>query len=92
MPKALQILWALIRDKKAVGKINTIKKIDEVFGLDLLKKEKISIPKEIQELVKEREQARTDKDYAKSDKLRDKIKSLGYQISDTENGAKVSKI
>ena len=43
-PKALQVLWKLIRDNKASGKINTIKKIDEVFSLNLLKKEKISIP------------------------------------------------
>ncbi len=41
MSKALQVLWKLVRDKKAEGKLKTIKKIDEVFGLDLLKKEKI---------------------------------------------------
>ena len=36
---ALQVLWSLLRDDKASGKIKTIKKMDEVFGLDLLKKE-----------------------------------------------------
>lgn len=41
MPKALQVLWKLVRDEKAVGKIQTIKKIDEVLGLDLLKKKKL---------------------------------------------------
>ena len=39
--RALQVLWNLVRDKKAQGKITTIKKIDEVFGLDLLKEEEI---------------------------------------------------
>ncbi|GAI56983.1 unnamed protein product [marine sediment metagenome] len=40
-PKALQVLWKLVRDEKAGGKLGAIKKIDKVFGLDLLKKEKI---------------------------------------------------
>ena len=34
MPKALQILWALVRDEKAVGKIKTISVIDSVLELD----------------------------------------------------------
>jgi len=89
---ALKVLWKLIRDEKASGKIQTIKKIDEVFGLDLLKQEKVSVSGDVKKLVDEREKARADKDYAKSDKLRDKIQKLGYQISDTSDGAKVSKI
>jgi len=36
-PKALQVLWKLVRDKKAKGKYLTIKKMDEVLRLDLLK-------------------------------------------------------
>lgn len=91
-PVALQVLWALLRDKKATGKIGTIKEIDRVFGLKLLEKEKVSIPAEVQGLVDEREKARADKDYEKSDKLRDEIKKLGYQLDDTNDGAKVSKI
>jgi cysteinyl-tRNA synthetase len=92
MPKALQILWKLIRDEKAVGKINTIKKIDSVFGLDLLKKEEIKIPAEIKKLVDEREKARKNKDWKKADEIRDKIKELGYMISDTNEGPKITKL
>ena len=91
-PVALQILWKLLRDKDADGKIGIIKKMDEVFGLNLLKKEKIDIPDEVKELVKKREQARKDKKWDVADKLRDKIKKKGYQIDDTDKGAKVSKI
>ena len=91
-PVALQILWKLLRDEKAQGKIKTIGKIDEVFGLDLLKKEKASIPAEVQKIAKEREQARQDKDWNQADKLRDKIKKLGYQISDTDDGARITKL
>jgi cysteinyl-tRNA synthetase len=91
-PVALQVLWALLRDTRADGKINTIKKIDEVFGLDLFKTEKISIPKEVKELANKRDEARKNKDWAEADKLRDKITKLGYQISDTDDGAKISKL
>jgi len=91
MPKALQVLWKLVRDEKAEGKINTIKKIDEIFGLDLLKQEKIYVPAEIKKLVDGREEARDNKDWKKADEIRNKINKLGYQISDTENGAKITK-
>jgi len=91
-PKALQVLWKLVRDEKAQGKYQTIKKIDEVFGLDLLKQEKISVPENIKNLVDEREKARANKDWKKADELRNKIKSLGYQVSDTNEGAKIIKI
>ncbi|MFH1586014.1 MAG: cysteine--tRNA ligase [archaeon] len=89
-PKALQVLWALVRDSKAEGKLNTIKKMDQVFGLDLLKKESIKIPKDIQDLVRQRESARKAKDWKKADQLREEIKKRGYKIDDTPEGARVS--
>ena len=85
-PKALQVLWKLVRDKKAPGKINTIKEMDKVFSLDLLKQEKIKIPKQVQELAKQRQAARKNKDYKKADELRYRIKGLGFEIQDTSEG------
>ena len=92
MPKALSILWQLVRDKKAINKFSTIKEMDKVFGLDLLKKEKIEISSNVENLVKDREQVRKSKDRQKSDELRDKIKSLGYIVEDTPEGQKIKKI
>ena len=92
MPKALQVLWKLIRDKNADGKINTIKRIDEVFGLKLLEPEKIKIPSEIKILIEEREKARKDKNWKKADELRGQIKKKGFEIDDTEDGSRVRKI
>jgi len=89
MPNALQVLWKLVRDEKAQGKYQTIKKIDEVFGLKLLEKQEIKIPKEVQNLLDERQKARQEKDFKESDKLRDKINKLGYLIDDTKEGTKV---
>lgn len=90
-PKALQVLWKLVRDEKAEGKHNTIKRIDEVFGLKLLEKKEIKIPVEIRKIIKEREKARKEKDWKKADELRTKINKLGYVIEDTEKGVEVKK-
>ena len=90
MPKAISVLWKLIRDNKAAGKIDTIKKMDSVFGLDLLKKE--SIPKDILELAKERDKLRKEKKWNESDKIREKLKKKGYVVEDNEKGFSVKKL
>jgi cysteinyl-tRNA synthetase len=92
MPKALSVVWEMVRDENSEGKYKSLKKMDEVLGLELFKKEKIKIPKEIMKLVNEREKARQEKNWKKSDELRDKINELGYQIDDTSEGTKIKKI
>jgi len=91
-PKALQILWKLIRDKKAKGKYQTIQEMDKVFGLNLLEKEKINIPQEIKTLAEEREVTRREKNWKKSDELREKINKLGFVINDKQEGYEIKKI
>ena len=92
MPKAVAVLWKLLKDKKAKGKIGSIKRMDDVFGLDLLKVEKIVVSEEVEKLVLEREKSRQEKDWKKSDELRIKIEELGYTVKDTEKGSVVEKI
>ena len=90
--ESLKVLWNLIRDKKTEGKIKTIKKMDEVLGLDLLKKDKIEIPEDIKKLVDEREKARKKKDWKKADGLRGKIYKRSYVIEDNKKGVIIKKI
>jgi cysteinyl-tRNA synthetase len=90
--KALQVLWELLRDEKASGKYQTIKRMDEVFGLRLLEKEKLEIPAEIKKLINEREKARVEKNFAQSDKLRKEIEKKGWHIDDTSEGPKIKKL
>lgn len=90
-PKALSILWSLLRDKLAYGKVRTIKKMDDIFGLNLLKKEKVEIPLEVEKFAKEREKARKDKNWKKSDELRNKINKLGFIIDDKPEGYEIKK-
>ncbi|MFH1129541.1 MAG: cysteine--tRNA ligase [Patescibacteria group bacterium] len=96
MPKALSIVWKMVRDKKPARNASKLSclagEVDKVFGLDLLKKEKIEISSGVEDLIKDREQSRKNKDWQKSDELRDKIKSLGYTVEDTPEGQKIKKI
>ena len=85
-PNALQVLWNLVRDKNAEGKYKTIEKIDKVFGLKLLEKEKLKIPQKVKKLVTERNKARKNKDWKKADELRIKINKAGYAVDDTKRG------
>ena len=48
-------------------------------------------PEEIKALVEERKQARAEKNWVKSDEIRDRIISLGYSIKDTKDGIIVKK-
>ena len=91
---ALSLIWELIKDETLSNenKKATLLDFDKVFGFGLNKIEIDIIPEEIKHLVEEREKVRSNKDWAKSDELRDQIKNLGYEIKDTENGTEVSKI
>jgi cysteinyl-tRNA synthetase len=92
LPNGLTVLWKLARDDKAVGKLRTIKKIDEIFGFGLGNKEKINIPSEVKKLLDEREKAREEKNWKKADEIRGKIKHLGYLIEDTDKGPIIKKL
>lgn len=91
-PNALQVLWKLVRDSNAKGKYQTIKEMDRIFGLKLLEKEKVTISKELKEMLKKRDEAREKKDWTSSDKIRDAIKMQGFEILDGPEGSKLRKI
>jgi len=60
--------------------------------LGLLREESNEIPEEIVKMAEERAQARKDKNWALADSLRDKIKELGYELKDSADGVKITKI
>ncbi|MEM0372681.1 MAG: cysteine--tRNA ligase [archaeon] len=95
-PEALAVMWEMLRDKnvKKEDKYATLVDFDRVLGLRVseMKEEELAVSEEVNELVKQREEARKKKDYRRSDELRDKIKKLGYSVSDTPEGPKVKKL
>ena len=92
MPLALSVIWDIVKyEKKSKALAELLLKFDSVLGLNIDKEEKIDLPEEIKNIVEERKQARLNKDWNKSDELRDKILALGYTVKDTPGGMIVSK-
>jgi len=92
IPGAVSILWNLLRDSKASGKIKTIKEMDKVLGLNLLEKEKLDIPEEIKKIAEERLKTRKEKDWNRSDSLREELEKRGWRVKDKDGGYLLEKI
>src|SRR5438874_931899 len=58
--------------------------------LDLETEAEVVIPAEVAQLAKERENARREKNWRKSDELRDRIAALGWDVRDTNDGQKLT--
>ena len=94
MPLAMSFVWETARfEKKNPEVAKLLAKFDTVLGIkiDKVNSEKEEIPQEILELVEQRKTARENKDWAKSDELRDLINQKGYSVKDTKNGVEISK-
>ena len=76
--------------QKAVeSALNSLKALTDVLGL--LAREEDELPEDIRKMVDERAEARKNKDWKRSDELRDAIKAAGYILEDTKQGQKVRK-
>ena len=93
MPLAMSVVWEVVKNPIKSNKFaKLLDKFDEVLGLNLSHKEELELPEEIKDILEERKNARENKDWAKSDELRDKLLDLGYVVKDTKNGVEINKI
>ena len=102
--KALATLFDAVRqinqwiDQDEIGEneaqliLKTLEKIDAVLGVLPLEETALDIPCEITQALKDRETARTEKNWAEADRLRDIISAAGYTIEDSPTGPKLKKI
>lgn len=98
-PRALAAMWDMLKANITTEKkMHSLLKMDAVLGLglkDSLGKERSGqdvIPDEVKRLVKERDKARSMKDFKTSDTLRDKIRDLGYIIQDDGKNVSIKKL
>ena len=95
MPQAISVVWDVIKNNvKSKRFAELLDKFDSVLGIKISEKpaeEKVEIPSEILQIAEERKVARREKDWAKSDELRDKISELGYIIKDNKDGYEIVK-
>ena len=92
MPAAMGIVWEVVRNEKKSPKLaKLLSKFDEVLGLKIenVETQEETLPEDILQLIEERRIARENKDWAKSDELRDLITQKGYTVKDTKNGQEV---
>ena len=89
---ALTVMYNLLKDTEVndITKRSLIEDFDKVFSLDLLKEESIDIDsdleKEIEGKIKERAEAKKNKDFAKADAIRDELLSKGVKLIDSREG------
>ena len=96
MPLAMSYVWEAVRySKKSQEVADLLLKFDTVLGLKIDKEQKqqeLEIPKEVLDLVEKRKQARQEKNWEESDRLRNLIKEKGYEVKDTKDGMNIGKI
>ncbi len=98
IPMALGVLWKMVREEKSKDIYKLALDMDKVFGLSLDKAKAVEsdetesdIPDEVTALVNERAEAKKAKNYALADEIRAKISALGYAVTDTKDGVKITK-
>ena len=94
IPMAMGIVWEVIKNPvKSKEYAELLLEFDQVLGLEIDKINKnIELPQEIIDLINLRKEARNNKNWAESDKLRDEIISKGYTVKDTKDDMIVEKI
>jgi len=92
-PKALATMWDMLKsDLRPTDKLKTLLAMDNFLGLGIKEALEFKVPSEIQKLVNQRDQARKDKNYKESDRIRDEIKNKGYEVLDTKDGPVIEHI
>ncbi|MBP9758680.1 cysteine--tRNA ligase [Candidatus Dojkabacteria bacterium] len=97
VPSALAVLWEVIKSQELSDqiKISTIYSFDKVLGLDFENRVKVksgenkTINPEAEKILLQREDARKNKDWGKSDELRDLLlQKYKVKVEDTSEGQK----
>ena len=87
--KALSVMWEVLGSSVSdEEKSAALLDMDSVLGLGLdeIIGQPVSVPGDITALAEERELARQNKDWKKSDELRDAIKAKGWSVEDKKEG------
>ncbi|MBQ9090533.1 MAG: cysteine--tRNA ligase [Alphaproteobacteria bacterium] len=91
-PLALSHMWGVIKDNQKSDSVRLayLMHVDTVFNLQLKnveakKIQSVEITPEIADLLEQRKEARTNKNWAKSDEIRDMLAKLGVGVKDLPN-------
>ena len=65
------------------------KRINSILNLEA--ESDVAVPDEVAQLAQQRENARTEKNWERSDQLRERISALGWEVRDTKEGPKLTR-
>lgn len=92
-PRALQVLRSVERDSNLTdgARFEFFAWADRLLGLDLVRRVGQAtaadpLPDDVLALAAERQEARTQRDFATSDRLRDELAARGFTVTDTPDG------
>ena len=91
-PEAIKVLnEAVSADIPEGQRYQLLSTWDAVLGLDLerLGREGFDVPGDVAALVEERDAARRDRDFSRSDAIRERLTGMGWEVMDTDDGTKV---
>jgi len=94
VPKALAELWNLLKDVAVsdARKLAVLVDMDRVLALGLadapVSRDIAELPEDIQQLIHDRAEARTRRDFARADEIRDALGERGILIEDTPSGTR----
>ncbi|NLL55659.1 MAG: cysteine--tRNA ligase [Clostridiales bacterium] len=97
IPLALGVLFTMVKEPKSIDIYNLCLEFDKVLGLSLDqaeadKDDTAKYGENVAKLIEQRAQAKKLKNFALADEIRAKINALGFNIADTRDGVKVTKI
>jgi cysteinyl-tRNA synthetase len=93
-PRALAELFELVGEAnkgEVPGAAEALRSMLELVGLGTLARPEDGVESDgrAQELLEEREQARTEKDFERADRIRAELAELGWEVRDSAEGAKL---
>ena len=92
MPVAMSVVWEVAKMQEKSKKVSKLlKSFDKVLGIKIDEYKEEEIPQEIKELLELRKQARENKEWNESDRLREEIKAKGYIVKDSKEGQTIEK-
>jgi len=101
-PKAIAAIFTLINklnpslekhalpEASRLNALKLVKEVDQIFGI-IGKVKRDATPSMVRKLAHERELFRKNRNWAKADELREKLRSLGWNVEDTPAGPKLKK-
>ncbi len=88
-PQALAVMMEMLGSRhSAAQKMGSVELMDSILSLGLVeeRKRRRQLPQIVYPLLNERVKAREDKDWKRSDRLREELSKLGVEIKDTGDG------